>query len=232
VLALASQTYTAPQIVAFLESLLAAVSLVSTSKTTWHDAVVANAKLEVQYAPLVTELKPIISNMYSNAETTLVQFGLTPKKPRKPLTTEQLAARAAKAAATRKARGTTSKKQKDTISGNVTGVTIVPVTGASGTSTGSTPSTATAASVASATPAAPVTPAPAAAATPVASTQASGSVTSSSDVPVGAAIVKSTGSPFRFSITTLRAQTVCLDYPPPTFCSVPVERADQQRAAC
>jgi hypothetical protein len=40
----------------------------------------------------------------------------------------QLAARAAKAAATREARGTTSKKQKLAVKGNVTGVTVTPVT--------------------------------------------------------------------------------------------------------
>jgi hypothetical protein len=86
---------------------------------------VANDALETQNAPLVAMLKQQIEAMYSNAETTLAQFGLTPKKPRKPLTTEELAA---KAAATWLARGTTSKKQKAT-----DGVNIVPVTtGSSG----------------------------------------------------------------------------------------------------
>jgi hypothetical protein len=166
VLALASQTYTAPQIVALLETLLAASSLVVSSKTGWHDAVTANAKLEVQYAPLVAELKTIIQAMYSNAETTLTQFGLTPKKARPPLTTQQLAARTAKAAATRKARGTTSKKQKEAISGGVTGVNIVPLTG-SGTSTGGTPSAAAGASAPLAAPVTSGTTTSAAATAPV-----------------------------------------------------------------
>jgi hypothetical protein len=155
VLALASQTYTAPQLVTLLESLLTAASLVVTSKTSWKDAVTANAKLEAQYAPLVTELKLIIQAMYSNATTTLADFGLKPKKSRTPLTTEQRAARAAKAAATRKARGTTSKKQKAAITGDVTGVNIVPVTGSGSSAAGTAPT----AGGASAPAAAPVTPA-------------------------------------------------------------------------
>ncbi len=150
VLILASQSYTSPQIVALLQSLVTAANLVLSTKSTWHDAVVANDQLEKQQEPLVALLRSQIASMYSNAETTLAEFGLTPRKPRKPLTTEALAARAAKAAATRKARGTTSKKQKAAVTGNVTGVTITPVT--SGASTAPAPAASTAA------PAAPVPP--------------------------------------------------------------------------
>jgi hypothetical protein len=49
----------------------------------------------------------------------------------KPLSAEARAAATAKARATRKARGTTGKKQKSTITGDVTGVTITPVVSAS-----------------------------------------------------------------------------------------------------
>jgi hypothetical protein len=128
VMMFASQSYTTPQIVALLQTLITSNNTVLSTKSAWHDAVVANTKAEAQYAPLVAELTQTIKVMYSNAETTLATFGLTPKKPRKPLTTEQLATRNAKAEATRKARGTTSKKQKATVSGNVVGVNIVPVT--------------------------------------------------------------------------------------------------------
>jgi hypothetical protein len=45
-----------------------------------------------------------------------------------PLTSEKRVVAVAKARATREARGTTSKKQKLAIHGNVTGVTVTPVT--------------------------------------------------------------------------------------------------------
>ncbi len=51
----------------------------------------------------------------------------SPESP-KPLSAEARAAATAKARATRKARGTTGKKQKSSITGDVTGVTITPVT--------------------------------------------------------------------------------------------------------
>jgi hypothetical protein len=66
--------------------------------------------------------------MFAGAAQTLADFGLEPPKAPKPRTAEQLAAVKAKAKATRLARGTTSKKQKLAIRGNVTGVDIVPVT--------------------------------------------------------------------------------------------------------
>ena len=176
VLMIANQTYTTPQIVTVLQSLINTGTTVSGAKTAWHDAVQGNQKAEAQYGPLVTELRQMIELMYSSAETTLAEFGLQPKKPRKPLTTEALAARAAKAKATRAARGTTSKKQKSTISGNVTGVTITPVTTLSSTPAASTSSAGTAAtSVAPATPPAVSAPVPSGTsngATPTASTTA------------------------------------------------------------
>jgi hypothetical protein len=66
--------------------------------------------------------------MYANAPDTLAVYGLEPHKVPAPRTAAQKAATAAKAVATRKARGTTSKKQKLAIKGDVTGVTITPTT--------------------------------------------------------------------------------------------------------
>lgn len=63
---------------------------------------------------------------FGNSPEVLADFGLPPKKARKPLTVEQKAAAKAKRDATRKARGTTSKKQKSQVKGDVTGVTITP----------------------------------------------------------------------------------------------------------
>ena len=65
---------------------------------------------------------------FANQPTVLAGLGLAPRKPRTPLTAEQLAARVAKAKATREARGTKGSKQKAAIVGNVTGVSISPLT--------------------------------------------------------------------------------------------------------
>src|SRR6202035_2367644 len=72
--------------------------------------------------------KRFVRATFTGATQTLADFGLEPPKARKPLTSEQRAAAAAKATATRKARGTTSKKQKLAIKGNVIGVNVTPVT--------------------------------------------------------------------------------------------------------
>jgi hypothetical protein len=84
---------------------------------------------------------------YEGAPEILANFGLSPKKVKKPLSGEQQAAAAAKRAATRAARGTIGKRKKAGIKGSVTGVVVTPVTatpaagstptgGASGTSAG------------------------------------------------------------------------------------------------
>jgi hypothetical protein len=65
---------------------------------------------------------------FGNSPEVLADFGLAPKKARKPLTVEQQAAAKAKRESTRKARGTASKKQKAKVKGDVTGVTITPTT--------------------------------------------------------------------------------------------------------
>jgi hypothetical protein len=83
---------------------------------------------QVQVGPILLAYKRLVLAAFANATQTLTDFGLAPPKARAPLTVEQLAARAAKAKATRTARGTTSKKQKLAVKGNVTGVIVTPVT--------------------------------------------------------------------------------------------------------
>ena len=65
---------------------------------------------------------------YSKQPDVLLDFGLKPNKQPTPQTVEQKAAARAKRQATRQARGTTSKKKKQAIKGNVTGVTVTPIT--------------------------------------------------------------------------------------------------------
>ena len=104
---------------------------------------------------------------FGNAPDVLADFGLAPRKARKPLTTEQKAAAAAKAKATRAARGTKGPVAIQDITGNVIGVTVTPIT----------------APVAPATPPAPPPAAPANASTPAQGASASGTGASGTATP-------------------------------------------------
>ncbi len=137
----AGQTLTAAEAVTFISALLATVTAVVTAKTGVVDAKLAEEKALSQSGVIVKGIRQNIALMFSNSTTTLAEFEIAPKKPRTPLSTAARAAADAKAKATREARGTTSKKQKDGISGGVVGVTITPVK--SGTAAASTAPTST-----------------------------------------------------------------------------------------
>ena len=124
----AGQTFTATQAVTFLETVLNAVAATTTTKGAWKDAMQAEAKLLAQDGATVKAIRDDIATMFSNALNTLNAFEIAPRKVPAPLTAAKRAAATAKARATRIARGTTSKKQKAAVTGNVTGVTITPTT--------------------------------------------------------------------------------------------------------
>ena len=134
-------TYTAASIIPVLQGLGDAITAVNVAQSSARDAVAAKQGIEVKVDPIMGDYQRFIRVTFSNATQTLADFGLTPPKARTPMTAAQLAARAAKAEATRLARGTTSKKKKLAVKGNVTGVTVTPITAST-----------------SASPAAPVSP--------------------------------------------------------------------------
>jgi hypothetical protein len=109
---IAGQTFSAPQAVKFVSSVLDAVSATATAKTAWKDARMAEEKVVAQNGPAVRAIREVIAAMFSNSTTTLTAFAIAPRKARTPLTAAAIAGAAAKARATRIARGTTSKKQK------------------------------------------------------------------------------------------------------------------------
>ena len=111
------------------------------------DALTAEQAAQAQVSPILRAYEHFVLVTFAGASQTLPDFGLAPPKARTPLTAQQLAARAAKAKATRVARGTTSKKKKLAVKGDVTGVVVTPVTAPTETTPAS--------------PAPPVTPAPA-----------------------------------------------------------------------
>ena len=128
VFSVAGQTFTAPQAVAFLTTVLNAHTAVTAARVARTAAIQALEKSNTAEGAVAREIREAVELQFSNSTVTLNEFAIAPRKQPKPLTPEALAARAAKAKATRLARGTTSKKKKAQISGNVTGVTITPIT--------------------------------------------------------------------------------------------------------
>jgi hypothetical protein len=125
---LGNTTYTTASLVALLQSLANTMIALNVAQLGAKDALATQQGTKATVGPVVEAYQRFVQAAFSNATTTLADFGLAPPKVRTPLTAAQLAARAAKAAATREARGTTSKKKKLAITGNVTGVTVTPIT--------------------------------------------------------------------------------------------------------
>jgi hypothetical protein len=92
------------------------------------DALATEQGAEAKVGPIVSAYVRFVRATFTGATQTLADFGLEPPKARTPLTSGQKAAAVAKATATRKARGTTSKKKKLAVKGNVIGVNVTPVT--------------------------------------------------------------------------------------------------------
>jgi hypothetical protein len=73
----------------------------------------------------------LLKAQFEKQPDVLADFGLKPKKARKPMTPEQKAAAKAKREATRAARGIIGSRKRAAVTGDVTGVTITPVTATS-----------------------------------------------------------------------------------------------------
>ncbi len=109
---IAGQAYSATDAVAFVQTVLTAVSATSNAKAAWKDATVAESKVISTDGPTLRGLREVIEVMFSNQTTILSDFMITPRKTPKPLTAAERAAAIAKAKATRAARGTKGKNQK------------------------------------------------------------------------------------------------------------------------
>jgi hypothetical protein len=121
-------TYTSASLIPVLQGLANAMLARNAAETGAKDALTAEQAAQAQVGPILRAYERLVLAAFANATQTLADFGLTPPKVRTPLTAQQLAVKAAKAKATRAARGTTSKKKKLAIKGNVTGVIETPVT--------------------------------------------------------------------------------------------------------
>ena len=120
--------YTAASLVTTLQSLADALSAVLAAHAGVKAALGALAKVNATVGPVEQAYRRCVLAAFASEPQELADFGVPAPKARTPRTSVQNAAAAAKAKATRAARGTTSKKQKLAVKGDVTGVEITPVT--------------------------------------------------------------------------------------------------------
>ncbi len=138
---------TVAQATSKLDTLIGNRTAVTTAQAAVRTAVASeNSQLPALIA-FLDALEAFIRLNFEDNATVLADFDLAPPKARTPMTAEAKAIAKAKAKATREARGTTTKKAKQAIKGNVSATLVV------------TPDAAPAAATpAPAAPAAPVTP--------------------------------------------------------------------------
>jgi hypothetical protein len=125
---LGGTTYTAATLGQLFQSLADAIKAVDEAQASATAAVSAFDGVRAKVVPIMVDYKRLLQTTYGTDTQTLTDYGLEPRKARRPLSSQENAAAAAKAEATRIARGTASKKKKLAIKGNVTGITVTPVT--------------------------------------------------------------------------------------------------------
>ncbi len=123
----ASTAYTPAQVTADLQQLVVLLTAVAAARSV-VSAKVADEKAEAPtLRSVMAAFVSYVRLTYSGSPDVLADFGIAPTKARTPLTAEQKVVAVAKRASTRKARGTTSKKAKLAIKGNVVSVALVPI---------------------------------------------------------------------------------------------------------
>ena len=121
-------TFTVTGLTALFQSFVDNRAAVEASKAATKAKLQAESAQAPSQLAVIRAFETVVRSTFGSSADVLADFGLAPPKARTPLTTQQMAARAAKAKATRVARGTTSRKQKLAVKGDVTGVIVTPVT--------------------------------------------------------------------------------------------------------
>jgi hypothetical protein len=119
---LGAKNYTPAELVALLQSAVAAITQSSNKKAEYQATVQAERNAIAQVAPVLRYLKSYVITQFGDTQDAaqkLEVFGFTPRKPRS-TNVQTKAAAAEKVVATRKARNTMGKKQKAKIHGNTT----------------------------------------------------------------------------------------------------------------
>ena len=125
---LENATFSTQSLVTLIQGVITAIESLTAAEANAKAAVSTTRATVASAGPTISALKRNLLSMFGNAPQTLMLFGLQPAKAKAPRSSEQKAVAAAKARATRIARGTTSKKQKAAIKGNVIGGSMTLVT--------------------------------------------------------------------------------------------------------
>ncbi len=127
---------TRDELVAALQSRIAAAEATKASKNGWHSTVQAERQAEADVQPLRKGMKQYLASRYGADSAKMAEFGFIPAKARK-TSVRTKAGAIAKAAATRVARHTMGKVQKESISGQATpAAPVTPAGPASAAPTG------------------------------------------------------------------------------------------------
>ncbi len=124
---LASAAYTPAQITAAFQLIVTLLGDLAAAKSVVKAKLAAEKAQAPTVRSLISAFVSYVKLTFSNSPDVLADFGLTPKKVATPQTAEQKVVAVAKRASTRKARGTTSKKAKLAVHGNVVSVVVTPV---------------------------------------------------------------------------------------------------------
>ena len=112
-------TYTPASLIQSFQNLDDATARMDAARAAWEDTVTAQRAVKATVDPLIKGYRGYLTTLYGNVSATLVDFGMSPRKERAPLTTAQQTAAVAKQKATRAARHTMGPKQKAGIKGTV-----------------------------------------------------------------------------------------------------------------
>jgi hypothetical protein len=127
ILRYASTQHTSDEVTAGLQTLVDLRNEVEAAKA----VLAAKLHAEEAHAPALCAdmdaFEAFVRAAFGNSPDVLADFGLAPRKPPTPLTTEQQAVAVAKRKATREARGTVGKRARLRIKGDVVDVVATPV---------------------------------------------------------------------------------------------------------
>ena len=124
---LGNTAFTTATLVQTLQSLADAFTALDAAHASVKDGVAALRATDAKVGPVIRAYTSFVRATFSDAAAQLGDFGLQAPKARQPLATDKRVVAVAKQKATRAARGTTSKKQKLAVKGDVTGVIVTPV---------------------------------------------------------------------------------------------------------
>jgi hypothetical protein len=126
-LTLDSVAYTPVELVTALQTLIDLYTAADAAKSAVKAKLAALKAQGPTLRKLMVALESYVRLTFGGSPDVMADFGVTPKKVATPLTTEQKTVANAKRKATREARGTTGKKAKKAIKGDVVDVVSTPM---------------------------------------------------------------------------------------------------------